>query len=345
VFKFDPTSLGRLGFDKLGLDKIPAALRDGAAFARKALEEGATYAKSSLSDLPVLSSVFASTPESGERDETHYFLVPLRSESCGYVLFTIRRIPEGYAQANGLSRVRVFHLPGEGAEERIEAMILKDLLADARGEGGAEAVQNFDFLSKPTTLAGRLKTIADEIDKQSNKVTGGLLVIGGIAAVANPLVGAGIAAKALWPSLGAIASREGLRHVADRLKAREKAKADQEAERDEEARELAAQEQAREAYKEGGEVLAQVNPLLQGLEAALDRPESEHDPLLDFDFEAFRFEGWDDWEMLKLTAHVVTEVYREILADPKAHEAAGLGPEDVRWLGVVATYGEEHGRP
>jgi hypothetical protein len=67
--------------------------------------------------------------------------------------------------------------------------------------------------------------MGEEIDRQSHWVTGGLIVIGGVVAVANPLLGIGIAAKALLPEIGGKlakfgmgAAAESLRRVGDSLR-------------------------------------------------------------------------------------------------------------------------------
>jgi len=317
-------------FDRTLLDKIPDALKAGFARAQDAVEHGVSFVRSSLSGLPLLSSVIASgRTRDVARDETHYFLVPYRVESCGYVLFAIKRVPEGYGtdalrESMKLPKVRVFHLPLDGAEKQIERMVMA-------GIASATAAPVAD--GSPA-LADRLRTMADEIDKQSGRVTGGLVVIGGIAAIANPLLGVAIAAKALLPSVGAAASREGLRHVADRVSAW----AGQRKEREQ-------KEKIEAEYRAGGEVLTVVNPLLQALEQAVTTTEQTYDPLLRFNFEAFAIDGWDRWEMLKLSCHVVDEVYREVLDDERKHVTASLGPEDVRWLGIVRSYARQHGEP
>ena len=305
----------------ISFDKIPDALQSSVSQSREAIEAGLSYVRSSVSGLPLLSSLVASQQGSNAQNETHYFLVPYRVEPCGYILFTIKRLPEGYGAVNDLPQVRVFHLPSLGAEKQIEAMIMQSLVTQLRSTEDSQEL----------TLADRLRTMADEIDIQSKRVTGGLLIIGGIAAVVNPVVGVAIMAKALLPSLGAAASREGLRHAASKLTAWNTSR-----------KENALQGQAKATYKTGGDVCALVNPLLQALEKTIDTPAEQFDPLVDFDFDSFHMDGWDAWEILKLSCHAVTEVYSDVLADTIQHTEAHLEPENVQWLRIIQTYAREN---
>ena len=83
---------------------------------------------------------------------------------------------------------------------------------------------------------------------------------------------------------------------------------------------------------------AQVNPLLAALEMAVSTTEEQYDPLLEFEFEDFHMDGWDSKEMLKLSAQVVTDVYAEVMAREKDHQAAKLGSEDIRWLRTLKSF-------
>jgi hypothetical protein len=60
--------------------------------------------------------------------------------------------------------------------------------------------------------------LGEEIDKQSHWVTGGLIVVGGVVAIANPLLGVGIAAKAILPELGGKLTKFGLGAAADKMR-------------------------------------------------------------------------------------------------------------------------------
>lgn len=301
-------------------EDLPEVVRSGLDRADQALRNGLTFVRSTWNALPFFASVEAVAQVHGEaRDETHYFLVPFRPDPAGFALYTTRRLPPGYSAVNDLPRLRVFHLPGPGAERAFEELILRQLAGEVARARPAD--------EEP--LGVRLERLADEIDRHGRYVTGGFLVVGGVAAIFNPLLGVGIMAKALFPSLGAMISREGLKHVGQKLRFWEQRR-----------EEAATAQAARQEFERGGEVRSVVNPLLQTLDRALRTTEARFDPMLDYDLESFALEGWDSWEALVLTARAVTAVYRETLADATAHGPACLGPEDVRWLGLLVKYAE-----
>ena len=119
-------------------------------------------------------------------DEHHYLWVPLPAAVKGYALSQHRGLPTGASLASDLPLRGIFHLPGAGAERRLEELILDGRLP----------------VAVDSDLTQRLHRIADEIDRQSGKATGGLRLIGGAVAIVNPLLGIGIAAKAIFPSQG-----------------------------------------------------------------------------------------------------------------------------------------------
>lgn len=138
------------------------------------------------------------------QDETHYFLVPTND---GYVLAERRRLPDGVGTVNSLPKVRIFHVHDLAGVTVLEEQLLGKLSAAQRQQPGWDA-----------DLAKRLETIGEEIDQQSFWVTGGLAVIGGAVAMANPLLGIGIAAKALLPGLVSKITKMGLHTVADSVR-------------------------------------------------------------------------------------------------------------------------------
>lgn len=62
-----------------------------------------------------------------------------------------------------------------------------------------------------------LERLADDIDALDTKLTYGMLLIGGLTAIFNPLVGAGIAAKALLPGVGGLINKYGLRPFGQKM--------------------------------------------------------------------------------------------------------------------------------
>jgi len=189
-------------------DPVLRTANDLSETARRITDDGIRLFRSSLGKLPLLSSVRAiESSEIEGRDETHYFLVPFRLSESGYTLFTQRVLPEGTAPENILPKARVFHLPQESSIESLETLITDQLKEN-----------NLKNLGSSALIADRLDMVAEEIDSQSNLITGGLVVIGGVVAVVNPLMGVGIAAKAILPTLGSKLSKHGINHLSDWLR-------------------------------------------------------------------------------------------------------------------------------
>ena len=169
---------------------------------------GIDYLRSSIGSLPFLAStVVDSSEENPARDETHYFLVPDPSQDGGLTLVERRRLPEGVGSVNSLPKLRVFHVHDEAALKILEERLTGKLVEASRGRDAFEI-----------NLAARLEAMGEEIDKQSNWVTGGLIVIGGVVAIANPLLGIGIAAKSLLPELGGKLAKLGFGAAAESMR-------------------------------------------------------------------------------------------------------------------------------
>lgn len=166
------------------------------------------YLRSSLGNLPLLSSIEVAVGKGNpDRDESHYFLVPDPAGKEGFTLVERRKLPEGVGTVNSLPKLRVFHVHDPSALEVLESQLVGRISASARTEAGLEA-----------DIAARLESLGEEIDKQSHFVTGGLVLVGGVVAVANPLMGVAIAAKALLPELGGKLAKFGFGAAADSVR-------------------------------------------------------------------------------------------------------------------------------
>ncbi len=289
------------GMGWAGLTKASEALGAGFGFIRQSL--GATW-------------LFASTETSSaydeQLDEKHYFLVPYRLSEVGYSLYSMRCLPEGVPPINDLPKRRIFHLPSEHAKATVEHLLL---------EQAREAIPDADVDS--TTLGNRLIGLADQIDQLDDKVFGGVLLIGGLVALVNPVAGAAVAAKALIPSFGMLLSKYGLKYAG------------------ESANDKKMEKQVRAAEKEvlrqfrGSDTSSLVSPLLGQLDHALNTTEFEYDPLLDGELNDAAFGEYDQQRFSQLTCRAVANVYEDVLKDKKKWQPAQLGPEDVRWLKLL----------
>lgn len=220
------------------------------------MDEGITFFRSHLGAIPLLSSTTAEV--GGDRDETHYCLIPDPSEPNGYSLYRTRVLPDGVGPENDLPKARIFQIPAEGTGSHLTELLSKEIKE--------EHLKTADFDSP---LANRLDAVANEIDRQSNLVSGGLLLIGGAIAIANPLLGVGIAAKSLLPGLGSKLSTHGIKHASDWLKSKNSKSLESDAEK-------MAQSKVRKLKPE-----IRINPVTQLLEKSIHSKENDFDPSLE----------------------------------------------------------------
>lgn len=184
-------------------------LREAPDAAMEWSRSGMACLRSTIGSLPFLAATAVdASAENPARDETHYFLVPDPAAKEGFTLVERRRLPEGTGAVNSLAKVRIFHVHDPAALVVLEKQLVGRITAS--GDPGSSGIEQ-DF-------AGRLESMGEEIDRQSHWVTGGLIVIGGVVAVANPILGIGIAAKALLPEIGGKLAKFGMGAAADSLR-------------------------------------------------------------------------------------------------------------------------------
>lgn len=247
-------------------------------------------------------------------DERHYFLIPDKRCPDGYVLSIMRCLPEGVPPINDLPKRRLLHLPNADAESMLRTLLIQRAQAEE--------------LSKPNdrkTLADRTREVADYIDALDEKVFGGVLLIGGLVAIFNPLAGAAIAAKSLIPSLGMFASKYGLRMAEESLThANMRSKAKQ------------AEAEVLRQFKDAS-TESQVNFLLAILERAIRTTEEQFDPMLELHNHLQLEMSNQERQRLTLTSQAILNVFDDALKSQKASLQAGLGKEDIRFLEVLKT--------
>lgn len=293
------------------LDAFSQAARVSRA-ATDAVTSGLGYAREKLG----ASWLFGSTEESDsftERfDEKHYFVVPYRLAECQYTLYSLRCLPSGVPPINDLPKRRVFHLPDSSAMSTLEHL----LTSEARS-----TVQTEKVLAG--TLGTRLVDLANEIDRLDSKVFNGVLLIGGLVALANPVTAAVLTAKAMIPSLGMLVSRYGLKYAGEAANDRAVRKEIEKAE-----------QTVLAEFKEASTTSVE-NPMLAQLDRALSTDVFEYDPMLDMEFDELG--TTDSSRYNDLTRRVIVNTYADVLADQQQWSAANLGPEDIRWLELLAT--------
>jgi hypothetical protein len=168
-----------------------------------------------------------------------------------------------------------------------------------------------------------MNDLADQIDRLDGKVFNGVLLIGGLVALINPLAGAAVAAKALIPSVGLLLSKYGLKYAGDTANGREMTSRLKRAER-----EVLSQFR-------GSKTESVVNPLLSQLDRALSTSEFEYDPVLEFSRDQMQFGDKDRDRFFSLTCQAIAKTYQDVIDDQTACKTAQLGPEDIRFLKML----------
>lgn len=242
-------------------------------------------------------------------DEKHYFLIPYKLADCGYTLYSMRCLPEGVPPVNDLPKKRVFHLPNEHASKMVEKMLLEEAPATVTAD------------EEETQSKSSLIDLADRIDQLDQKAFNGALLIGGLVALANPVAGGILAAKAMIPSIGLLLTKYGLKQAGETLDERNLAGKIKRAEK----------EVLAEFH--GTSTTQVVDPLLGQLDKALNTDVFEYDPLLEEPHAAEDSVTTDEERQLRtFTICAILNTYQEVLDNKRMHKKASLGPEDIRWL-------------
>ena len=209
--KFRPPSLGAvLQTDWQGLLRGKTAEMGeallggvGGAFdaARGTFDTGFGLLRATIGGIPFLGTTATSDAYDHTRvDEKHYFLIEDEREAHGFALLVLRCLPAGVPPINDLPKRRLLHLPRADALPMLEHIVREEARQRAQDQGASG-----------NAVSANLDALINEIDRVDSKVFGGLLAVGGLVALANPLAGAAIAAKALVPSIGLIAAKYGLK--------------------------------------------------------------------------------------------------------------------------------------
>ncbi|ABC29008.1 hypothetical protein HCH_02180 [Hahella chejuensis KCTC 2396] len=259
--------------------------------------------KESIGKLQLFSSSQTAPSLYEDVDEKHYFIVPFRLAEQGYVLHTMRVLPPGVPPLNSLPKKRIFHAPSNCSREMIQQLIVEPMLAETPPPKDGSAFGQY------------LKEVANNIDRVENKVTGGLLLVGGLVAIINPVTAVAIAGHALLPTL----AKYGLNSAGKKLNA---LNAEKEVE-------LARTKLLKEFSETGVEYVE--NPILTELVLALSTSVEEHDPAT-FDLQQHHFNNRDNAKLIHLTCACIYDVYADLLKTKRKWRDAGLGAEDIQWI-------------
>lgn len=265
------------------IKKLAESSEDLKSFALQLKESGVQSVRGAVSNFGIVRSLFAGNSDT-ERDETHYFLLPDFTGAKAGVVYTTRVLPEGVLSENSLPKARVFHIANGTGTQRLEALLEEETKHSiSRTEPSADS-----------DLATALERFAEKIDEESNYLTGGIMLVGGVVTVFNPLVGIGISLAGWAAALGSKASVVGTEYLSTKVRQWTEAKAD------------------KQLTKEAGKVISALkpeiyeNPVISSLEMMAQGKTGDYDPFLDR-------ENWIDSFTLRqyhsLTMSAVTEVY------------------------------------
>lgn len=151
-------------------------------------------------------TIHSETYDHTKLDEKHYFLIPHAASDKGFALYIVRCLPDGVPPINDLPKRRLLHLPNQHALPMLEEVLMAEIRQDIK-----------DTPREPGQLENNIVALIDEIDELDSKVFKGVLLMGGLVAMVNPLAGAAVAMKAMVPAVGMIASKHGLKFATDKM--------------------------------------------------------------------------------------------------------------------------------
>lgn len=204
--KIDVSKAGTLLNPALGLgESLRSGVGDAFDKVTESFDTSVGLLQDSLGGIPFFGATATSKAyDHTTFDEKHYFLIPDIAADDGFSLYVMRCLPAGVPPINDLKKRRLLHLPDQSALPMLEHIVVKD----ARDRASSKAIST-NFVSS------NLDALIDEIDKVDGKVFGGVLLLGGLVALANPLAGATVALKAAIPSLGMAVSKYGLKFASE----------------------------------------------------------------------------------------------------------------------------------
>lgn len=289
------------------LEKGMSSVNSVAEKAISELSSKVTLVKELVNGLPIFVSQEASNNYVDQQfDEKHYFVIPFYLSEYNFALHTMRCLPKSVPEINDLPKKRIFHFANEHAEFQLKSYMQ---------ESARELVEE-NHKAKTNALV----SLADSIDSLDRKLTYGMLLVGGAAAIFNPILGAGIAIKAVIPGVSGLLSKYGLRPGGEKI-SEMKLKKDI----------RIAEENVAKQF-EDAETLRVINPILQELDFALNTTAEQHDPLTDPNLATGSIPELSNDRWRELTEKAICHAYKEAYEDSSLHAKAKLGAEDIRWL-------------
>ncbi len=276
---------------------------DAGSLAHSIADSGLKSVSEVFQRVTIFGSLSAAETTEAVYDETHYLLVSLLGGQSRYAVYTKRILPPDIGVTNSLPKARIFHVPDESGKELLERELIANLVNE-----------RLDPSAGSSEFADLLEKVADQIDGETSRISGGLILIGGVVALANPILGVGIAVKGLLPSIGTMATKAGAGYVGNKLR--------------DWSRSSAESKLRSEVSKEVQRLKPRIypNPVLRSLEAIATNPETDFDPALD---ERNWIDRFESPHYHRVTAEAIHEVYQ---AEWKSIDQGAYQGFHLRWI-------------
>ena len=260
---------------------------DTGALARSITDSGLQSVSEMFGNIRIFSAVAATSTDQAEHDETHYILVPLLGTPRRYAVYTKRILPPDTGAVNSLPKARIFHVPDGAGRALLERELVEKMV-----------IERLDPESGSSDFADALEKVADQIDSETEKISGGFLLIGGAVALLNPLLGLGIAVNGLLPAIGAKASKAGAEFVGNKLRDWNRSSSESKL--------------RKSAHEEVRKLKPTIypNPILRSLDAIASNPQTDFDPTFDRRNWIDQFESHHYYTA---TAEAIREVYQGVM--------------------------------
>ena len=171
--------------DKVDINSIQKNINEGKSFVQ---ENVINKVKNKINDINISQLVSASETDC-EHDITHYFLIPNIKDKNEYLLLTHREIPKNIENKKIIKK-RMFHLSSEEKLDVLKEKFLED-----------ETNKNIKTKTISDDASEVLSSVANNIDKSNNLITQGLITIGSIACLVNPVTGIALIAGSFVPNI------------------------------------------------------------------------------------------------------------------------------------------------
>lgn len=175
-----------------------------------------------------------------QRQVIHYFLIPACANRPNDSLYVMQTFPAGADPQQEWKKHRIFHVGGESAMTRMKEMVYQDIVA-------SKIPRDIPLSAAELTL----QELGQTIDDSGNKISGGMMIVGSLLTLVNPVAGMAVMAGAVVPDLGNWVSQKVIGGISGKL-------ADKRLKKAQKAAQHASKREVKESTDE-----VYVNPLLR----------------------------------------------------------------------------------